>query len=835
MAWSRRRSPWAFWLVSLVLPGSVLAQEPAPDPDAGVTEPAQATDAAVVDHDAAPPEAEPAPEVPRGDTPVSLEAVVNPQAAPTAPPPPPPPPPSEPTAPPKTHAPVQETPPPPPPPPAALIVWATAGLADALGTARCGAQGLEGTDAALRLLTTLRRSVRVAGLGVGAAGALGDHPLIAWAARAQPQLLADLLAEAGFKALALGVSDVNGPLLREAQLSAALARRGIAVVASNLRCRGQVFCSAWTTAEDGLLILERDGRKYALMAVLPDDLLARVEPADGRSLELRSAADTLTERTEQARAAGADLIVASIDHGPDPTASVNLANFVSALPPDIRPDLLLSPSSADNLLFMRPLDVHPAIVGTRRGVLTGLRVTKLPETRDSDVFARSVRLDDPNPELAARLSELGKGYCASRGQPLPGGRLEAPLSGEELVTLAGSAARELARADLIVLDPLVYDGNFSQPAGTQLQRGQMERAVLLDSPLVSAAVPLDWLNELNKRLSGLRPLTLIGTSTDGGDPTIAGRLQVTGASYRIVTSAVLARSGRLPDGARWRPVDRPAASLRGALLRQLSAARSGDPRSRLHDPYESTQWILRADAGLLANLTATKDKGDYAEPALQVNDSRQIGARLVLNVDADAPGFLFENAAQVAFDRNFATKTTAQDLVTVQTTYTYRGLWPTPLLYPHPFLEGYLETQFERGDADYHHLLLRPEAGLRSMVSRVLSLKVSFGVQYEALQPGAAVRPGIGAELLLKPWTIGLGNGPLQLEGNVLYYWNSPGKLDEHTLRGQLISSVQVFGPLQVTLTALGVLRKDPDQKAGKGLSIQAGIRLRFVDRSMVE
>ena len=484
---------------------------------------------------------------------------------------------------------------------------------------------------------------------------------------------------------------------------------------------------------------------------------------------------------------------------------------------------------------MRPLDVHPAIVGTRRGVLTGLRVTKLPETRDSDVFARSVRLDDANPELAARIHELGKGYCASRGQPLPGGRLEAPLSGEELVTLAGSAARELARADLIVLDPLVYDGNFSQPAGTQLQRGQMERAVLLDSPLVSAAVPLDWLNELNKRLSGLRPLTLIGTSTDGGDPTIAGRLQVTGASYRIVTSAVLARSGRLPDGARWRPVDRPAASLRGALLRQLSAARSGDPRSRLHDPYESTQWILRADAGLLANLTATKDKGDYAEPALQVNDSRQIGARLVLNVDADAPGFLFENAAQVAFDRNFATKTTAQDLVTVQTTYTYRGLWPTPLLYPHPFLEGYLETQFERGDADYHHLLLRPEAGLRSMISRVLSLKVSFGVQYEALQPGAEARPGIGAELLLKPWTIGLGNGPLQLEGNVLYYWNSPGKLDEHTLRGQLISSVQVFGPLQVTLTALGVLRKDPDQKTGKGLSIQAGIRLRFVDRSMVE
>ena len=171
----------------------------------------------------------------------------------------------------------------------------------------------------------------------------------------------------------------------------------------------------------------------------------------------------------------------------------------------------------------------------------------------------------------------------------------------------------------------------------------------------------------------------------------------------------------------------------------------------------------------------------------------------------------------------------------VQTTYTYRGLWPEELLYPHPFVEGYLETQFDRGEAEYHHLLLRPEAGLRSMISRVLSLKLSFGIQYEVLEPDSKVRPGIGAELLLKPWTIGLSGGPFQLEGNVLYYWNSPGMLDQHRLRGQLISSIQVIGPLQFTLTALGVLRKDPGEALGKGLGVQAGIRLRFVDRSMVE
>ena len=692
-----------------------------------------------------------------------------------------------------------------------------------------------GADAALRVATTLKRSVSAAGLGMAAAGALGDHPLLAWAARNQPQLLADLLAEAGFRALAVGISDVNGPLLREPKLSEALARRGIVVVATNLVCHGQAFCASWATADDPLPILERDGRRYALISVLPDDLLARVEPAAGRKLELQVAASTLTSATQRARAAGADLVVASIDHGPDPTASVNLASFVSEMPPDIRPDLLLSPSSADNLLFLRPLDVHPAIVGTRRNVLTGLRVTKLLESRDADVFARSVKLDDPSPELAERLRQLSAGYCADRGQELPGGQLDAELNGDELIQLAGSAAREVAHGDLIVLDPLVYERGFSAPADTRLQRGQMERAVLLDSPLVAANVSLDWLGNLNKLLGGLRPLVLIGSETDRGDPLLAGRAPVPGALYRIVTSAVLARSGRLPDKASWEPVMLPAASLRAALLRQLATPAPTDPRTRLHDPRESTQWVFRADAAVLANLTATKDAGTYDEPGLQVNESRRLGARLLLNLDADAPNYLFENAGQIAFDRDFATENTAQDLVTLQTTYTYRGLWPDPFLYPHPFVEGYFETQFDKGDAPYHHMLLRPKAGVRSLITRVLSFKLLAGFQYEAFQPDHTVRPGVGAELLLKPWIVALSGGPLQLEGSVIYYWNSPGNLDQHTLRGQLISSVQIIGPLQITLTALGVLRKDPDLDLGKGLSVQAGIRLRFVDRSMVE
>src|SRR6185369_12071084 len=126
------------------------------------------------------------------------------------------------------------------------------------------------------------------------------------------------------------------------------------------------------------------------------------------------------------------------------------------------------------------------------------------------------------------------------------------------------------------------------------------------------------------------------------------------------------------------------------------------------------------------------------------------------NFDGDAPAFLFENRLQVGYEKNFATDTTAQDVIQAETTYTYRHLWPGPLYYPHPFAEGYLETQFVQGDAPYHPLLLRPEVGARSMLSQVLSFKVSVGLEYRPLDrgPDASVYPGVGAEMVLKPSSV---------------------------------------------------------------------------------
>jgi hypothetical protein len=725
-----------------------------------------------------------------------------------------------------------------PPPSAAgtadLTVWVSAAWADAIGPGRCKDGRLEGAELAQKLAATVKQSVAASGIAISAAGALADHPLLSHAARHDPDLLARAFADMGYSALAVGIADLSGPLLRYPALSQALERHGVHVVASNLRCGEQAFCRDWITAEDPLLILEQGGHRYAFISILPDDALLRTEPAAGRDIQLLPASETLIAQTERARAAKVDLVIASIDHGPDATAVGDLGTLVAQLPAAGQPDLVLSPSAAQSLLFLRPLNVNPAVAGTRAGAVTSVRIKKIGEG-DADVMTRGVRLKKPGPELSALLQELGASYCAAESRVLPGAKLDADLDAQGLVELAALSARELAAADLVVVDPSVFDATFSQPAETQLQHGQVQRAVPLDSRLVVASVSLEWLAALNKKLDGSRPLALFGAEPDDGSPAIGGRVPIPGARYRIVTSAVLARSGRLPDGAGWTPLEGRSASLRGALLAHLAAARSGDPRDALRDPRDSTQWVLRTDGQLQGNLTSTKNPSGYEEPALQANESRQVGARLVINMDGDAPRFLFENALQIAFDRNFATRTTAQDLDFVESTYTYRGLWPKPLFYPHPFVEGYVETQFAKGEAAYHHLLLRPEIGLRSMFSRVLSLKLSGGFEVEALSPDPKPKPGFGAELVLKPWTFTNGTTSVQMEGNVSYLWISPTDLNQHTLRAQLITAIQIIGPLQFTLTALGLVRKDRGGELGKGASIQAGIRLRFIERMIGE
>jgi hypothetical protein len=715
---------------------------------------------------------------------------------------------------------------------AAMAVWATAGFAEMLGPGQCVAGKIHGAEPAIALASTLKQSVGADGLGIAAGGTLSSHPLVAHLVDHHLELLAGLLVESGYAGLGVGLADLMGPLLTHPGLAHKLAERGLPIVASNLDCPASaVWCEGMMTAGDPLVIIDKGGYRYAFISLLPDDTLSRVEPANGVQVRLRPAAQTLVERTRQARAAGVDLVIASIDHGPDETAALEVAGLVAKLPPEGRPDLFLSPSAGEHLLFLRPPAVSPGVVGTPAGALMSVRVTRLAEANDLDVLARRVALRKVSASLATLFDNVAQGYCRSHGAALNGGTLETELTALGLVSLGMNAARQMALADVAIVDPMAFDQGFAQPSRSRLQRGQVERAVAFDSRLVAAEVGLDWLSKLPSLLAGPRALQIAGISIRDGNPQIAGRDPVVGASYRVVTTAVLARSGRLPAGAQFEPMPEPSATLRGVLLAHLDAS-SGDPRTAFRDPAERVEWILRSEGELKGNLSAIDNPDDYDEAALQVDESRAVGAQLTVNLDADAPAFLFENIAQLMFARDYATDTTAQDLASAQTTYTYRGLWDEPRFYhPNPFVEGYAETEFERGDRDYHHLLLRPEAGLRFLLSSVLSFKASAGFEVEAFMPDAEIYPGLGAELVMKPWTAGTPTTGIQMQGNVSYLWIAPADLDQHTLHAQLTTAAQIVGPLSLTLTASYLIRKDGGGAVAMGFGGQAGLKLTLIER----
>ena len=83
--------------------------------------------------------------------------------------------------------------------------------------------------------------------------------------------------------------------------------------------------------------------------------------------------------------------------------------------------------------------------------------------------------------------------------------------------MAAGAARELADADVALVDPRAFEPSVTFAAGHALQAAEVERAVPFDAPLVMAKVRLEWLTSLRQQLEGPTLRTLIGVEQDKAD------------------------------------------------------------------------------------------------------------------------------------------------------------------------------------------------------------------------------------------------------------------------------------------------------------------------------
>ncbi|RLB46419.1 MAG: hypothetical protein DRJ42_27695 [Deltaproteobacteria bacterium] len=674
-------------------------------------------------------------------------------------------------------------------------------------------------------------------------GALARH-----AAREAPEALAEMLDELGYRALVFGPNElaaVRGPMIAAFR---ALRERGIPGIASNLFCMPDTpaveLCDVLVDGGDGPSIHLVNDQRVALVSIMPGDTLAALAPARAAGLRTTPPLEGLTSAVRQARAAGADIVVAVLDHGANAEDPAGKAiELATALPEDARPDLLFAAGAGNELVFARPSTVQPAIVAAPMGGALDVRIREDYRSAVHDVMARPVT---PSPRIApdfARWSlETGREYCAQWGNELPGANLSRDITGREFLELSSGVMRERAGTELGIIDNGLLAARWHPARPGALTASDVFVGLRYDEQIVVADVPAAWLEKVAKKLED-GYLIVPGLEWDGKKAKVNGRPLEARATYRVATLHFLAAGGAgalpdLPAGYSWEALE--DASIRAVLFDFLDVPREGDPRDALSDRRDALEWIFRVDldarlAGTSVN-NPTDDAGDpiYTASQLGRSDSVTFGFTSQLRADSASRTWGWENEG---IARYRTTQTNADpfaegdDILSVRSTVAYRRFRSDlPRFYiPEPYVEAYLESEMSQPDTrDYHHLQLRPTGGFRFNFTEHLTLKLGAGITSELLDPMREARFGLSAQLVLKQWSV-MVQEDRKLATEFTFDYFVTGENQE--LRGRWDTTLDIAGPFQMVFGFQLFSRKEPGQDPGFAFDITAGLRVAWLGR----
>jgi len=495
-------------------------------------------------------------------------------------------------------------------------------------------------------------------------------------------------------------------------------------------------------------------------------------------------------------------VIASIDDGHGAEAASRAMTLMHGLSANDRPDLILAAGAGEEMLFARPSDFRPAIVGAPHGGATRATIQQRRQNETLDVVARPVPLAHwASRPLSRWVATEGEPYCALWGESLPGARLESPIDRQGFMELTASIVRDETRAEVVLLNEgLLQDHWEGAQAGT-LTRGDVGLVIQYDEPLVSAAVTGRWLERLARTWDPARLHALGMTVTRTATATkvkVGGRPVESRGRYRLTTLRFLAAGGDglLEEGPDWQPVS-DGRTLRQAVIGFLSEESDVDPRSRVQPDLSLPVWTIRGDTNLTFSASATSNPGGYSDSLLQASATSTFGIDSTLRADLLQRLWGWENTLQLRYRTNASPGggfDESLDVSSVRTSARWRGLRieETDFYRPEPYFEGYLETELSvPEDNEFRHLLMRPTLGLQFSLTRLLLLKVNGGFELEALDPGAHLGPGVGLSLQLKPWIV-LRDGTrrIDLEWMLDYFAADLGGRDRQTLRGQLTAGL---------------------------------------------
>lgn len=648
--------------------------------------------------------------------------------------------------------------------------------------------------------------------------------------------LAFTLDALGYRALTFGGAELAAPRAPMQRALAAIRGRGIPTVATNLFCepRAAALCEVLVDGSDGPSIQLVGEKRLAFLAFLPEDATSRVAPERAEGIRIAEVVPSMADAVRRSREAGADIVVASIDTGPDAGGTARALAIAEALPLELRPDVIFVRRTDDHMLFARPSNFRPAIVGASPTGAVRARIRENPLSDGYDVLAQVVAPSRrTSPVYEPFVSDLGERYCAQWGRTLRGARLSEPLDGEAMLELTASVMREVADAEIAVLNRGILDARWQPARPGAITGSDVYVAIQYDEPLMVADVEGEWLQQLAPGLDAAG-LVALGLERIGNDLYVNGRPIEPRGEYRLVTIRFLASGGdeALPNGVVWEQLQ--GWTLRQMLIDYLERRRDADPRDTVYLPGDVLAWTLRTHADATFAGSAVHNPTRYE--AITQTNSIAVGLDATIRGDGLSRWWGWENEATARYQTARVPEADfveAEDRITGRSTGLYRGLRQESSRWyvPEPFVEGWLETEVTvPADNAFRHFLIRPTAGLRFSLTQHLKLKLSGGFEYEVLDPNGHVAPGGGAQLRIDPLDIlHEDRRKVHLELQADYFITT----DAHTLRFYVDTAIDLAEPLQL-VCRFDLLARDEfaDGRAfGIGASVRAGFRIRWIER----
>ena len=642
------------------------------------------------------------------------------------------------------------------------------------------------------------------------------------------QDLLGLGAAIPYDAISLGGLDLSLPSAALAPFFTQAAEAFVPFQAVNIGCEagspGEPICEALGTNEGGTAfrVVERGALRIALVSALDPAHLPEISAQKRQGITLRDLASSVAPVVKQIRDEDlADLVVVQFH----PRGALEEAALLKTLPKLAGVDLLVLKQQRTGVWgALEGPDMGWSVVpGTGTVVLPAGRgvsqavVVELTATRDEagwhavprSAVAVDASAEEPDPELTARIDELGQAYCADWGQAIqPAVPLASPMDQDGFARFVLDVMRDESRAEIALLNAGTLRNTSLLPIPDHVTRSDLHALLPFGGNLVQATLSGSDLYFLASSLG--TDVLATGLERVGGALKVNGRAIEPDRRYTVVMNRFVADGGdslvspsdlkqRRPLGGD-RPVELVDLLIQAVAERRFVSKKTGklDPAAKHVDLHTRPVWRFAGALNVSYSKIAVENPLVDGVPAYSKGELTNISADLLhfdtrLGIDADTRDHLF--AANLVMQYSLARYAEeyggvleTSDWIRGNLVYDYAGLRSLSGgkgYVPMPFAELQVQSEFDVPDErDWHRLELTGIAGIKLKPVEPLSFQVGVNVRGELLDPDAEALPGLAVGYTLRRFNLfKIKTSPVQLESDTSWFYNDIGNTDVHEIR----------------------------------------------------